>query len=253
MEPVMTLESEFLESLQRYFQEERNNAHQVLYKLHDLGKTFLLRGDLQDAFAGLCGEGDAAHLCGTPVARMLGAAQEAVIDAAWVYFALRVRVGRWGYLRLNTELMTVEEIPVGEFLKVKERLVDGYHDSTEQLLEIDLEPFLRGFPKMHETRSIGRGVEFLNRRLSSQLFEGRGKGSRLLLDFLRVHSYRQQPLMLTETVDNVDKLRSALRQADELLLSVPPSTPWQELASQLRAMGFEPGWGKDAGRISASM
>jgi sucrose synthase len=253
MEPVMTLESEFLESLQRYFQEERNNAHQVLYKLHDLGKTFLLRGDLQDAFAGLCGEGDAAHLCGTPVARMLGAAQEAVIDAAWVYFALRVRVGRWGYLRLNTELMTVEEIPVGEFLKVKERLVDGYHDSTEQLLEIDLEPFLRGFPKMHETRSIGRGVEFLNRRLSSQLFEGRGKGSRLLLDFLRVHSYRQQPLMLTETVDNVDKLRSALRQADELLLSLPPSTPWQELASQLRAMGFEPGWGKDAGRISASM
>ena len=154
----MTLEHAFLDDLQRYFQEERNNAHLVLHKLHDLGKTFLLRGDVQDAFAGLCDDGDAGCLSGTPVARMLAAAQEAVIDASWVYFALRLRVGRWGYLRLNTELMTVEEIPVGEFLQVKERLVDGYHDVTEQLLEIDLEPFLRGFPKMRETRSIGRGV-----------------------------------------------------------------------------------------------
>jgi sucrose synthase len=253
MEPVMTLETEFLESLQRYFQEERNKAHQVLHKLHDLGKTFLLRGDLQDAFDELCSDGGTDCLSGTPIARMLGAAQEAVIDAAWVHFALRVRVGRWGYLRLNTELMTVEEIPVSGFLQVKERLVDGYHEGEQQLLEIDLEPFLRGFPKMHEIRSIGRGVEFLNRRLSSQLFEGRGKGSRLLLEFLRVHSYGQQPLMLTETVDDVDRLRSALRQADELLLSVPPATPWRELASQLRAFGFEPGWGRDAGRISASM
>ena len=181
----MTLETEFLESLQRYFQQERNRAHLVLHKLHDLGKTFLLRGDVQDAFDLLCGEDDADCLTATPVARMLGATQEAVIDANWVYFALRLRVGRWGYLRLNTELMTVEEIPVSEFLQVKERLVDGYHDSTEHLLEIDLEPFLRGFPKMRESRSIGRGVEFLNRRLSSELFDGRGRGSQLLLDFLR--------------------------------------------------------------------
>jgi sucrose synthase len=250
----MTLEHAFLDSLQRYFQEERNNAHLVLHKLHDLGKTFLLRGDVQDAFAGLCGDGDAGCLSGTPVARMLGAAQEAVIDASWVYFALRMRVGRWGYLRLNTELMTVEEIAVGEFLQVKERLVDASREgAAEELLEIDLEPFLRGFPKMHETRSIGRGVEFLNRRLSSQLFDARGKGSQLLLDFLRVHSYRQQPLMLADTVDEVDKLRAALRQADELLQPVPPETPWQELAVQLRALGFEPGWGRNAGRIQASM
>ncbi len=145
--------------------------------------------------------------------------------------------------------MFVEEIPVSEFLYFKERQVDGYEDGAEQILEIDLEPFLRGFPKMHETRSIGRGVEFLNRRLSSQLFEDSGKGNRLLLDFLRVHRYRQQTLMLNEAVDNVDSLRSALRQADELLLAVPDDTPWEKLAPDLRALGFEPGWGKDAGRI----
>ena len=96
-------------------------------------------------------------------------------------------------------------------------------------------------------------MEFLNRRLSSQLFEDSGKGNRLLLDFLRVHRYQQQTLMLSEAVDDIRTLRSALRQADELLQSVPADTSWKELAPRLRALGFEPGWGKDAARIRGYM
>jgi sucrose synthase len=188
-----------------------------------------------------------------PLATVLPATQEAVVDTDWFYFALRVRVGRWGYLRLHSNTMSVEEIPVSEFLYVKEHLVEGHQDGVDQILEIDLEPFLRGFPKMHETRSIGRGVEFLNRRLSSQLFEDGGKGNRLLLDFLRVHRYQQQTLMLNEAVNDVRALRSALRQADELLQPVPDDTSWEELAPRLRALGFEPGWGKDAVRIRTYM
>jgi sucrose synthase len=247
------LEQEFLESLQRYFREERNTAHLVLHQLHDIGKPLLLRGEIEDAFARLCASTSGDSLIGTPVERMLQATQEAVIDADWLYLAVRIRVGRWGYLRLNSNLMFVEEIPVNEFLYFKERLVDGQQDGSGHILEIDLEPFLRGFPKMHETRSIGRGVEFLNRRLSGQLFDGHGKGNRLLLDFLRVHRYQQQTLMLNDAVNEVGMLRSALRQADELLSAVPADTPWLELAPRLRALGFEPGWGKDARRIRAYM
>ena len=247
------LKQEFIESLQRYFREERNTAHLALHQLHELGKPLLLRGEVEDAFVRLCASASGACLVGTPVERMLRATQEAVIDADWLYLAVRIRVGRWGYLRLNSNLMFVEEIPVSEFLYFKERLVEARQDGSDYILEIDLEPFLRGFPKMHETRSIGRGVEFLNRRLSSQLFEGRGKGNRLLLDFLRVHRYQQQTLMLNEAVDDVDTLRSALRQADELLASVPAATPWKELAPRLRTLGFEPGWGKDAALVRAYM
>jgi sucrose synthase len=247
------LKQEFIESLQRYFREERNTAHLALHQLHELGKPLLLRGEVEDAFVRLCASASGACLVGTPVERMLRATQEAVVDADWLYLAVRIRVGRWGYLRLNSNLMFVEEIPVSEFLYFKERLVEARQDGSDHILEIDLEPFLRGFPKMHETRSIGRGVEFLNRRLSSQLFEGRGKGNRLLLDFLRVHRYQQQTLMLNEAVDDVDTLRSALRQADELLASVPAATPWKELAPRLRTLGFEPGWGKDAALVRAYM
>ena len=144
----MTLEQKFLESLQRYFKEERNTAHLVFHQLHDLGKPLLLRGEVQDAFARLCASGNGDCLAGTPVAQMLQATQEAVVNADWLYFALRISVGRWSYLRINSNMMSVEEVPVSEFLRVKEHLVDGQQDGTDQILEIDLEPFLRNFPKI---------------------------------------------------------------------------------------------------------
>ena len=248
----MTFDRDFLEALQLYMNEERNSAHKVLHHLSDLGKSLLLRGEVQDALARLCESGDDC-LAGTPMERVMQKVQEAVIEADWLYFALRTRVGQWGYLQINSNMMTAEEIPVSEFLYIKERLVNDRQDSAEHILEIDLEPFLRGFPKMRETRSIGRGVEFLNRRLSSQLFDERGKGSRLLLDFLRVHRYREQRLMLNDVVDDVQTLRSALRQATEILSAVPAKTPWHELSAHLRTLGFEPGWGRDAGRTLAYM
>lgn len=248
----MILEQELLESLQQYFSDERNSAHLALHQLHDLGKSLLLRGEVQDVFSRLCESSNGKCLAESPVAQIFQATQEAVIDADWIYLALRIRVGRWGYLRLNSNLMTVQEIPVNEFLHIKERLVEK-QDSTDHILEIDLEPFLRGFPKMREARSIGRGVDFLNRRLSSQLFSESSQGNQLLLDFLRVHRYQQQTLMLNETVDDIKKLRAALRQAGERLLSVPANTPWKKLAPDLRAMGFEPGWGKDAEHVRAYM
>jgi sucrose synthase len=248
----MTLDRDFLEALQQYMNEQRNASHRVLHHLSDLGKPLLLRGEVQDALIRLCESGDNC-LADTPLERVLKTVQEAVIEADWLYFALRTRVGHWGYLQINSNMMTAEEIPVSEFLYIKERLVNGGQDSGEHILEIDLEPFLRGFPKMKETRSIGRGVEYLNRRLSSQLFDERGKGNRLLLDFLRVHRYREQTLMLNDVVDDVQTLRTALRQATEILATVPAETPWNELSPRLRALGFEPGWGRDAGRTLAYM
>ena len=87
----MTLEQEFLESLQRYFKEERNTAHLVLHQLHNLGKPLLLRGEVQDTFARLCASSNGGCLAGTPVEQMLQATQEAVVNADWLYFALRTR------------------------------------------------------------------------------------------------------------------------------------------------------------------
>jgi Sucrose synthase len=49
---------------------------------------------------------------------------------------------------------------------------DGRKSRTDEIwtLEVDLEPFNSGFPQMSLPSSIGDGVRFLNRNLSSRLF-----------------------------------------------------------------------------------
>jgi len=178
--------------------------------------------------------------------------QEATLDAQWFYLALRPRIGRWQYLRIHLETVEAEEIAVGQYLRFKERLVDG-NAAPEWTLEVDLEPFSREFLKPHEARSIGRGVEFLNRRLSSRLFEEQGKGQQRMLDFLSMHAYRGQPLMLNGLITSVQDLRRALRGADRLLSAADAERPWPDLARDLGPLGFEAGWGCSAARVRDTM
>ena len=189
----------------------------------------------------------------TPLARLIGWAQEAVVDSGWIHFALRTRVARWTYLSVHLDTLAIHEAGTAEFLRCKERMVDGRSDDDAWILELDLEPFSREFAKMTETRSIGRGVEFLNRRLSSRLFDQRGQGDRLLLDFLRLHRQGDRQLMLDRGVADVAALRAALRAADDLLAGMPGDRPWPEFADALRALGFEAGWGGDAARTRETM
>ncbi len=249
----MTLDDVFFDALASFTYRERNQVHRVWHHLLAMKRAFLLRSDIQDALAELCAQPEGDSLRNSPLEKLLCRVQEAVVDTAWIYLALRVRVGRWEYMRVHMDTMSMERVSVSRFLYFKEHLIDGSQEDWSWELEIDLEPFSREFPKMHETRSIGRGVEFLNRRLSSRLFEELGKGDKRLLDFLRVHSYREQQLMLNETVKDVQGLRSTLRAADDYLADVDPAADYGALCSELRTMGFEPGWGKDAARMRETM
>ena len=238
--------------LEQFLQEHRSLAHQMLHGFLVLNRPFMLRSELHDAFQSVCDASPDCPLHASPFAEAIDHAQEAAQDAAWFCLALRLRIARWCYLRIHLETLVLEVIGVSEYLAFKEHLLTGV-SQPEWTLEIDLEPFSREFYKLQESNSIGRGVEFLNRRLSSKLFEDLNKGDKRLLDFLRVHQYRGQQLMLSQSVDDVKRLRDALRQADSRLAMLDPQTPWQDFHQQLEALGFCPGWGKNVARTRDTM
>ncbi|MDX1594226.1 MAG: sucrose synthase [Gammaproteobacteria bacterium] len=241
----------WFEDLQQFLATHRQHAHHVLHRLARSGEPFLLRTQLQRAFEDACAEDGDGELRRSPLARLFRWAQEAAQDGAWLQFALRSQIGRWSHLRIHLDTMAAERVDVATYLAFKERLVTGH--AADWTLELDLEPFAREFPRMHETGSIGRGVEFLNRRLSSQLFVEQGRGAQRLFEFLRVHRYRDRQLMLNDVIQDVHGLRAALRDAVEHLDTVPGSTPWSELAETLRHGGFEAGWGRDADSVLDTM
>ncbi|MBN2702026.1 MAG: sucrose synthase [Methylothermaceae bacterium] len=214
-----------------------------------IDRAFLLRSDLWDEFQSFCAEVGSEGVCDPAFSRVISRMQEAAMDPPWLCVAMRPRIGRWRYIRFHVEAMEHEEIPVRDYLAFKERLVEGRDAGEDWVMEIDFGPFNRDFPRMVESRSIGRGVEFLNRRLSSQLFQEVGKGERWLLEFLRVHQIDGRQLMLGETIRDVPTLRRALRQAEDYLAGQSPEAEWDTVGQRLRSLGFEAGWGRTASRM----
>jgi len=236
--------------LASFLTEQRSQGHRILHQLIGLGRHFLLQSDLTDAVQAPCADDPA--LAETPLAHTLAQCQEAAVNASWIYLALRRRVARWEHLRIHLETMDLQPVTAAEYLCFKEHLATGGHVDPFGL-EIDMSPFERNQYKLREEGSIGRGVEFLNRRLSSRLFDEIGHGDPRLLAFLRMHSYRGQQLMINDAITNLTALRNALRQVLMPLRRRPAHTPYSELAAEMRAQGFEPGWGNDNARIRDTM
>ena len=248
----MNTQNKLMRRLADYIDQHRTEALRILHHFLELDQPFLLRSEILDEFKKLNADIEDERLIETPLAEALGYCQEATIGYGGMYFALRLRVARWLYLHVHIETLDLLEVDVAEYLHFKERLATDGHDDP-WALEIDLEPFSREFYKLREASSIGQGVSFLNRRLSSSLFEDLNKGDQKLLDFLRVHRYREQQLMLNGAISNVAELREALRHADSLLARQDPAIPWQDLSHEMRSLGFEPGWGANAARVRDTM
>jgi len=213
-------------------------------------RPLLLQTDLRGIFASLRETLD--ELAGSPLEDSARLLQEGVFQPPWAYFALREGAGRWHYMRTHLEEVTPEEIPVTEFLRFKELLVRP-DAGAEPVLEVDFAPFNREFPRLKETRSIGQGVLFLNRQLSSAMFQKPAEGHAKLLNFLRLHTLEGQQLMLYEHIRDIAALQSSLRQAQAMLEKQAANTPWAQLAEPLGRLGFAPGWGDTAARVADTM
>lgn len=65
----------------------------------------------------------------------------------------------------------------------------SFRSNDPYVLELDFEPFNADVPRPNRSSSIGNGVQFLNRHLSSIMFRNKDC-LEPLNDFLRAHKYK---------------------------------------------------------------
>ncbi|KAL2935257.1 Sucrose synthase [Bienertia sinuspersici] len=151
--------------------------------------------------------------------------KEAIALPPWITLAVRPRPGVWEYIRVNVDALAVEELTPSQFLHVKEELVDRTVNGNF-VLELDFEPFTALFPKPTLSKSIGNGVEFLNRHLFAKMFHEK------------------------ESSDSeLNSLQSVLRKPEEYLKKLPADTPYSEFDHKFQEIGLERGWGDTAERV----
>ncbi|KAJ4959491.1 hypothetical protein NE237_026602 [Protea cynaroides] len=223
-----------------------NELLAILSRLESQGKGILQRHHLFAQVEAIS-VGDKRKLTEGAFGDVLRSTQEAIVSPPWVALAVRPRPGVWEYLRVNTNALVAEELSVPEYLQFKEELLNG-SDNDNFMLELDFEPFTDSFPRLTLSKSIGNGVEFLNRHLSAKMFHGKDS-MHPLLDFLRVHHFKGKTMMLNDKVQNLNVLQSVLRKANEYLSSLPPDTPYSEFDHMFQKIGLEKGWGDTAERV----
>ena len=233
---------------------EREDLKGFLYQLRQRDNRYILRNDLMTELAHYYDIQSKTEIDrhSSQLTKLIFHTQELILEGECSYFVVRPAIGRQEAFMVADDL-TVTPMTVKELLVLQDRWVRRSHPRDGDLLEIDVRPFYDYAPAIHDSKNIGKGVEFLNRYLSSQLFDVSNEGRQALLHFLSLHQYNGAQLLINERIQTVDQLRDRLSWALTFLASHPSDEAYAALRFDLQAIGFEPGWGKTVGRIQESM
>ncbi|XP_012568488.1 sucrose synthase 6-like [Cicer arietinum] len=183
---------------------------------------------------------------------ILTSTQEAVVDPPYVAFAIRPTPGVWEYVCVNSEDLSVEATTSTDYLKFKERIYDENWANDENAFEADFGAFDFGSPKLTLSSSIGNGLYFISKLLTSKTT---GKSAKLqtIVDYLLTLNHHGESLMINDTLNSAEKLQMALIVVDVFLSAIPKDTSYQKFELELKERGFEKGWGDTAGRVKETM
>ncbi len=182
---------------------------------------------------------------------LINKCEESVAFSDSIYLDVREKISLTHFYRVNIAEAFTEEVSVKDYLMVKESFVDP--ELKNNMLNLDFSPFYDNSPFVRDSKNIGRGVDYLNRFLSSQMFNDSTKWKNLLFNFLHLHKYDGQQLILNDRIEDSDELNEQIDKAIKYLKEFEDDTEYKSVKHKLQEMGFEPGLGKNVGILKKSM
>ncbi|KAJ6959797.1 hypothetical protein NC653_037993 [Populus alba x Populus x berolinensis] len=119
-------------------------------------------------------------------------------------------------------------------------------------LEVDFGAFDFSVPHLTLSSSIGNGLDFVSKFVTSKL-SGRLENAQPLVDYLLSLNRQGEKLMINESLGTVGKLQMALIIAEVYLSGLAKDTPFQDFEISFKEWGFEKGWGDTAERVKETM
>ena len=234
--------------------EEKSDLRQFASQLRHQEKKYLLRNDILTAFSEYCSNNQKPDnfYRSSNLGKLIYFTQEIIREEGNLYLVIRPKIASQEVYRL-TEDLAVDHIAIEELLDLRDRLVNHFHPNEGDLLELDFGPFDDYSPTIRDPKNIGKGVEFLNRYLSSKLFQDSGQWQEALFNFLRVHSYNGMQLLINERIKTQQQLSEQVKKALSFVSDRASNQPYQEFRSDLQTMGFAPGWGDTASRVRETL
>ncbi|KAK2970638.1 hypothetical protein RJ640_000868 [Escallonia rubra] len=133
-------------------------------------------------------------------------------------------------------------------------------------LELDFEALECTMPRLTLSSSIGNGVNYISKFLTSRLNQN-SESAQPLVDYLlslnihgevgvkhfctntridRINESQATKLMINETLSTASKLQGSLIVAEAALSALAKETPYESFELRFKEWGFEKGWGATA-------
>ncbi|TYH09330.1 hypothetical protein ES288_A07G086200v1 [Gossypium darwinii] len=237
------LSDSIADNIRNALKQSQSYMKRCFSKYMEKGKRILKAHELRDEFEKVMD--DKNETLGT----MFSSAQEAVVTPPYVTFSVRPTPGCWEFVKVNSvDLSDVKQISSAEYLKLKETTADENWSKDENALEVDFEAFDFSMPKLTLASSIGKGLNFVSKYITSKL-SGSVDNAQPLVDYLLSLEYQGEKLMINEILNTAAKLQLALIVAEVSLSDLPRDTPYQSIELRFKEWGFERGWGDTVERV----
>jgi len=241
--------------------EEQIDLLQLIDALRGLGKQYFLRNEILQTFSDYCHQAQKpTYFYHTSVlGKLIHFIHELVLAEKSIWILVRPWVGSQEIWSLNDNLTQLEQRTPQALLKLRDSLVEGgagsdrQSEPDSQVLEIDMHPFYENLPTIHDPRTIGQGLEFLNRHLCSKVSTDPQYWLNALFRVLHEHQYDGISLMINDQIHSSEQLVEQVKQALKVLSDRPADQPYEAFRTTLQELGFEPGWGNTTARVQETL
>ena len=107
-------------ALETFLHAHSGFGHTLMHIFSRAERPLLLSSDVRALYAQAAEESGTEP--GAEIERLMGVAQEALVESGWLWLALRPAVATWEYLQIHSGTLAVTAVPVADFHKAKERV-----------------------------------------------------------------------------------------------------------------------------------
>lgn len=236
-------------NIELLIEENRNDFSRFFNKVAGHTNKLLVKGQLLELLRNFIDNGDKGNH--QAIKEAVNTIMESVCLGNDIFIECRDKVGESHFYLFNLEDRFFEGITVLQYLKAKEDLVEP--GGGNNIPTLNFRTFYDKFPSVRDPKNMGKGVEFLNRYLSSKMFTEPEKLQKVLFDFLFVHKCNDQQLILNERIKSTDQLSKNIDRGLEFLRRKDDNEPFSKFKHDLQSLGFEQGLGNDAASIIESL
>jgi sucrose synthase len=180
-------------------------------------------------------------------------AQELFIVDDHLALMHRYAMAKYRFYLVRNDGEYIEETTLPNYLDLRDYYV--LQTKTEGFqLRLDFMPFYDFTPTIRDIRSVGNGIRFLNRYMSSNIFSRPREWRHKSFNFIKMHQYGRQQLLVNGSILNDPNLfLSEIDKVLDWLKGEPSEASYSSVKDRMKKSGFEVGWGNTVGRIRETM